>query len=119
MISSWPTYSKSVSSLHDLRRTGGTLSEVTTGATLKDLMARLGHSSVRASLIYEHASRDRDQAIAKALGTLSARCSPKAKRARLGNWNVASVMHPGGGTCVARNGQQMPANDSRETKESL
>ncbi len=52
---------------HDLRHTGGTLT-ATTGATLKELMARLGHSSVRAALIYQHATRDRDQAIAKALG---------------------------------------------------
>jgi integrase len=54
--------------LHDLRHTGGTLSAAT-GATLKELMARLGHSSVRAAMIYQHATRDRDQAIAKALGT--------------------------------------------------
>jgi hypothetical protein len=34
-------------------------------------MARLGHSSVRAAaMIYQHATRDRDQAIAKAPGTL-------------------------------------------------
>jgi hypothetical protein len=33
-------------------------------------MARLGHSSTRAALIYQHATRDRDQAIAKALGGL-------------------------------------------------
>jgi hypothetical protein len=39
-------------------------------ASLKDLMARLGHSSTRAALIYQHATRDRDQAIAKALGGL-------------------------------------------------
>ena len=32
-------------------------------------MARLGHSSAPAALIYQHATRDRDQAIAKALGT--------------------------------------------------
>jgi hypothetical protein len=32
-------------------------------------LARLGHSSVRAAMIYQHATRDRDQAIAKALGT--------------------------------------------------
>ena len=53
---------------HDLRHTGGTLSAAT-GPTLKELMARLGHSSVRAAMIYQHATRDRDQAIAKALGT--------------------------------------------------
>ena len=31
-------------------------------------MERLEHSSVRAAMIYQHATRDRDQAIAKALG---------------------------------------------------
>ncbi len=41
---------------HDLRHTGGTLT-ATTGATLKELMARLGHSSVRAALIYQHATQ--------------------------------------------------------------
>jgi hypothetical protein len=32
-------------------------------------MARLGHSSIRAAMIYQHATHDRDQAIAKAFGT--------------------------------------------------
>jgi integrase len=54
---------------HDLRHTGGTLSAAT-GASLKELMARLGHSSVRAAMIYQHATRDRDRAIAEALGAL-------------------------------------------------
>src|SRR6478735_9214185 len=36
---------------HDLRHTGGTLSAAT-GASLKELMARLGHSSVRAAMMY-------------------------------------------------------------------
>jgi integrase len=53
---------------HDLRHIGGTLAAAT-GASLKELMARLGHSSTRAALMYRHASRDRDQAIAQALGT--------------------------------------------------
>lgn len=55
---------------HDLRHTGGTLAAAT-GASLKELMARLGHSSTRAALIYQHATRDRDQAIAHALGGLA------------------------------------------------
>jgi integrase len=54
---------------HDLRHTGGTFSAAT-GASLKELMARLGHSSVRAAMIYQHATRDRDRAIAQALGVL-------------------------------------------------
>ena len=55
---------------HDLRHTGGTAA-ATTGATIKELMARLGHSSARAALIYQHATRDRDRAIADALGQLA------------------------------------------------
>jgi hypothetical protein len=39
-----------------------------TGASLRELMERMGHSSSRAALIYQHASRDRDEAIAAALG---------------------------------------------------
>jgi hypothetical protein len=54
---------------HDLRHLGGTLAAAT-GATLKELMARLGHSSTRAALMYQHATTDRDQAIANALGSL-------------------------------------------------
>jgi integrase len=48
---------------------GGTLAAAT-GASLKELMARLGHSSTRAAMIYQHATRDRDEVIAKALGGL-------------------------------------------------
>jgi len=33
-------------------------------------LPRLGHSSTRAAMIYQHATRDRDQTIAKALGGL-------------------------------------------------
>ncbi|GAA1423877.1 tyrosine-type recombinase/integrase [Catellatospora coxensis] len=55
--------------LHDLRHTGGTLSG-RGGATLKELMARLGHSSPRAAMVYQHATKDRDQAIAAALDML-------------------------------------------------
>ena len=52
---------------HDLRHTGGTLA-ATEGATTKELMARLGHSSSRAALIYQHASKERDKSLAAALG---------------------------------------------------
>jgi hypothetical protein len=33
-------------------------------------MARLGHSSTRAAMIYQHVTRDCDRAISKALGGL-------------------------------------------------
>jgi integrase len=54
---------------HDLRHTGGTLAG-TTGATIKELMARLGHSSPRAAMIYQHATGERDKTIADGLGQL-------------------------------------------------
>jgi integrase len=56
---------------HDLRHTGNTLA-ATTGASLAELMARMGHSSTRAAIIYQHATDDRDKAIADALGDLAA-----------------------------------------------
>lgn len=55
--------------LHDLRHTGSTWS-AQSGATLKELMARIGHPSTRAAMIYQHATRDRDHAIAAALNAL-------------------------------------------------
>ena len=55
---------------HDLRHTGNTLA-ASTGASTKELMARMGHSSPRAALIYQHATRDRDRALADALSKLA------------------------------------------------
>jgi integrase len=52
--------------IHDLRHTGNTLAAAT-GASTKELMARMGHASPRAALIYQHATRERDFVIAKAL----------------------------------------------------
>ncbi|WP_269854139.1 tyrosine-type recombinase/integrase [Streptomyces sp. RPT161] len=48
---------------HDLRHTGNTLA-ATGGATTRELMHRMGHSSVRAALIYQHLVNGRDHAIA-------------------------------------------------------
>ena len=54
---------------HDLRHTGNTLAAAT-GASTRELMARLGQSSPRAALIYQHATRDRDHDIAAAVSHL-------------------------------------------------
>jgi integrase len=56
---------------HDLRHTGAVLA-ASTGATLAELMARLGHSTPQAALRYQHAAQGRDQEIAKALSALAA-----------------------------------------------
>lgn len=55
--------------LHDLRHTGAVLA-ASTGATLAELMARLGHSTAGAALRYQHAAQERDKVIAEALSAL-------------------------------------------------
>ena len=69
---------------HDLRHTGNTLAAAT-GASTKELMSRMGHASPRAALIYQHASRDRDEAIAAALSDVisAAKPTPSATVLRL------------------------------------
>ncbi|WP_148574951.1 tyrosine-type recombinase/integrase [Nocardioides caldifontis] len=54
---------------HDLRHTGAVLA-AQTGATLAELMARLGHSTPGAALRYQHAAQGRDMEIARKLSAL-------------------------------------------------
>lgn len=54
---------------HDLRHTGAVLAAAT-GATLAELMARLGHSTQGAALRYQHAAQDRDADIARRLSAM-------------------------------------------------
>ena len=54
---------------HDLRHTGNQLA-ANSGATTRELMHRMGHGSMRAALIYQHATTDRDRSIADALSEL-------------------------------------------------
>ncbi|MGH3647510.1 MAG: tyrosine-type recombinase/integrase [Micromonosporaceae bacterium] len=51
---------------HDLRHTGNDLA-ARSGATTRELMHRMGHGSMRAALIYQHASSERDREIADAI----------------------------------------------------
>lgn len=55
---------------HDLRHTGAVLA-AQTGATLAELMARLGHSTPAAAMRYQHAAKDRDKQIAEALSRMA------------------------------------------------
>jgi integrase len=64
---------------HDLRHTGNTLA-ASTGASTKELMARMGHTSTRAALIYQHASDERDAAIAEGVSELVAKALRKSAR---------------------------------------
>ena len=56
---------------HDLWHTASTL-VARTGATMKELVARLGHARPGASLIYQHAAEDRER-IADGLADMGGR----------------------------------------------
>ena len=57
---------------HDLRHTGNNLA-ASAGASTRELMHRMGHSTVRAALIYQHATDERAREIAKRMDRRIAR----------------------------------------------
>ncbi len=65
-MSAWPQAVESIGAsnlhFHDLRHTGNTFA-ASGGAGIKDLMARMGHDSERAALIYQHEARGADKTI--------------------------------------------------------
>jgi integrase len=65
-MSGWPYAVRSIGAeglhFHDLRHTGNTFAAAG-GAGIKDLMARMGHDSERAALIYQHQARGADKII--------------------------------------------------------
>lgn len=69
-MSGWPYAVTSIGAeglhVHDLRHTGNHFAAAS-GAKLKDLMARMGHDSERAALIYQHETRGADQSITDAI----------------------------------------------------
>ncbi|MFI7647708.1 integrase [Micromonospora sp. NPDC049460] len=69
---------------HDLRHTGNTLA-ARTGASTRDLMARMGHDSSQAALIYQHATTEADRAIAQALHEAMRVDRKKAKKSADGS----------------------------------
>ncbi|MDQ6526452.1 site-specific integrase [Nocardioides sp. LHD-245] len=73
---------------HDLRHTGATLA-AQAGASLRELQHRLGHSTPRAAMVYQHASAERDRDIARRLSELTS--SSVSLRAVTGTVDAAEV----------------------------
>ena len=46
------------------------ITSTATGASTKELMARMGHASARAALIYQHVSEERDVVLAEGLSAI-------------------------------------------------
>jgi integrase len=55
---------------HDLRHFGATMAAAT-GASTREIMARIGHASPRAALRYQHATEDRNRFVAERLAELA------------------------------------------------
>ncbi|MBW9215735.1 site-specific integrase [Mumia sp. zg.B53] len=55
---------------HDLRHTGATMA-AHAGASIREIQARLGHSTVAAAMIYQHATDERDRALAERMTALA------------------------------------------------
>jgi integrase len=64
---------------HDLRHTGNHLAAAA-GASTRELMHRMGHGSMRAALIYQHATADRDREIAAELSRRASAVRKKSKK---------------------------------------
>ena len=72
--------------VHDLRHTAATLAAAA-GATTKELMERMGHTSPAVALRYQHVMADRQAQLASALDDLARSATAPAKgtaRARKG-----------------------------------
>jgi integrase len=68
--------------VHDLRHYASTLAAAT-GASTRELMARLGHASPAAALRYQHATAERDHVIAQRMDELIAPHIAELSRLRL------------------------------------
>lgn len=69
--------------MRDLRHAGNHYA-ADSGATLRDLMDRMGHSTTRAALVYLHGSTDRQHAIAERLNGHASRELGRAQPNRSG-----------------------------------
>jgi integrase len=67
--------------VHDLRHTAATLAAAA-GATTKELMERMGHTSPAVALRYQHVMTDRQAQLASALDDLARAATAKPKGTR-------------------------------------
>jgi integrase len=65
--------------IHDLRHTGNQFT-ADAGANPRELMARMGHDSLRAALIYLHSSNARQRALAEAVASAARSELAKSKK---------------------------------------
>jgi hypothetical protein len=102
---------------HDLRHSGLTWAAAS-GATVAELMHRGGHSTSATAMRYQHATRDRDQAIARALSNMTAgqgdHIVPASRTPRPGATGRAGSCSLGrGGAADGRSGSERRTRPAR------
>jgi integrase len=88
---------------HDLRHTGNHFAAAS-GASLNDLMARMGHDSERAAIIYQHEARGADLAITSAIDAHIE--TAKASQGQVSDGTSEAQLKPGNGPLMAHGDQQ-------------
>src|SRR6266516_89508 len=106
-MAAWPHAVRAIGAeglhLHDLRHTGNHFAE-TGGASLKDLMARMGHDSERAAIIYQHEARGADLAITSAIDAHIE--TANARQGQPGDGTPQVELKSGNGPLMAHGDQQ-------------
>jgi hypothetical protein len=99
--------------LHDLRHTGNTFA-ATGGTGIKDLMARMGHDSERAALIYQHQARGADKIITPA-STPTSKPSASARKITMMTARRASWCRSANGPLMTRSmfNRKSPVSNAR------
>ena len=110
---------------HDLRHLAATLA-ASTGAGVKEIMYRIGHSSPQAALRYQHASQQRDRSIAEGIsrprpGTSSRWRSSKVPAPELSDTACGARLglRRGHGLWFARSGHGRRPTDQHERRERV
>ena len=83
---------------HDLRHAGNSFAA--RSSNLRELMTRMGHSSSRAALIYQHASPEREHEIGAAVSRMIEDALDQARKGHVGGTNALDD-DEGGGADVA------------------
>jgi hypothetical protein len=108
-MSAWPHAAQTIGAqglhFHDLRHTGNHFAAAS-GASLKDLMARMGHDSERAAIIYQHEARGADQVSTSAIDAHIE--TDQATHCQPGDGPPEARREPANGPLMARRDQQGP-----------
>ena len=112
-MSAWPHAVRAIGArglhFHDLRHTGNHFAAAS-GASLKDLMIRMGHDSERAAIIYQHEARGADLAITSAIDAHIEEAN--ASQSKDGDGSPETQLRPVNGPLMAHGDQQ----DARGTE---